>query len=166
MSSVQTQQPQQPAQIYPTNNIVANQQPHESNGSFGTVFIVLAVILVISVLACVLGRLCNKRFSNRHHSHSHDPRHHHVKPNRQQIHNVHPREVVEGEEDIEYGGVDKRIPPPIIAERLNPNNNNGHHVSHGGVEGTAGPHRHHPPPMMKGFEIKHGPHQQHLREVA
>ncbi|MED6184438.1 hypothetical protein PIB30_047449 [Stylosanthes scabra] len=163
MSTLQTQ-PQQPAQIYPTN-IVANQKPHESNGSFGTVFIVLAIILVISVVACVLGRLCNKRYSNRHSHHSHDPRHSshlHVKPNRQQIHNnnVHPREVEE-EEDIEYG-VDKRIPPPIIAR---PN-----HVSHGGVEGTAGPHHHQPPPnggnMMKGFEIKHGRHQEDLREVA
>uniref|UniRef100_A0A7N0VJB8 Uncharacterized protein n=1 Tax=Kalanchoe fedtschenkoi TaxID=63787 RepID=A0A7N0VJB8_KALFE len=34
---------------------------HHSNGSFGTVFIVLAVITVISGLACFIGRLCNKR---------------------------------------------------------------------------------------------------------
>ncbi|XAR48071.1 hypothetical protein NMG60_11030780 [Bertholletia excelsa] len=37
-----------------------------SDGSFGTVFIVLAVILVVSMAACFIGRLCNRRH---HHSH-------------------------------------------------------------------------------------------------
>lgn len=32
-----------------------------SNGSFGPVFAVLAVIVVISAVACVVGRLCSKR---------------------------------------------------------------------------------------------------------
>ncbi|XP_015957091.1 uncharacterized protein LOC107481326 [Arachis duranensis] len=152
-------QPQQPAQVYPANSVTNNQpSSHQSNGSFGTVFIVLAIILVISVVACVLGRLCNKRYNNRH---SHNPRHsnHHVKPNRQQIHNIHPREVEEEEQDIEYG-VEKRMPPTLAR----PNGNNGH-----GVGGT-GPHHHQPPPnggnIMKGFEIKHPHHEGDLREVA
>lgn len=55
--------PQQPPVIYP--NTVTRQPPSHSDGSFGTVFIVLGVIVVISALACVFGRLCNRRF---HHS--------------------------------------------------------------------------------------------------
>ncbi|CBI28534.3 unnamed protein product, partial [Vitis vinifera] len=57
---------QQPPVIYP--NTVTRQPPSHSNGSFGTVFIVLGVIVVISAIACVLGRLCNRR------------RHHHPNP--------------------------------------------------------------------------------------
>ncbi|CAM8916109.1 hypothetical protein QQ045_033600 [Rhodiola kirilowii] len=48
----------------PLTQIQSQTQPppsHHSNGSFGTVFIVLAVITVISGLACFIGRLCNKR---------------------------------------------------------------------------------------------------------
>ena len=136
-------QPQQPAQVYPTT--VTNQPPsHHSNGSFGTVFVVLAIILVISVVACVLGRLCNRRYNN---NQSHNQRH--VKPQRQQIHNVHPREG-----DIEFG-VDKRMPPPGARP-------NGHHVQFAGT----GPH----PPANgngnnKGFEMKHG-HEGELRGDA
>ncbi|KAL9353273.1 hypothetical protein Peur_055953 [Populus x canadensis] len=56
----QQQQQQQPVVLYP--NTVARQAPSShSNGSFGTVFIVLAVIVVISAIACCLGRICSKR---------------------------------------------------------------------------------------------------------
>ncbi|KAK2354832.1 hypothetical protein P8452_75116 [Trifolium repens] len=107
----QPQQPQQPVQVYPKT--VTNQpSPHHSNGNFGTVFIVLAIILVISVVACFLGRLCNRRYnknnnnqSRQHNSLQRRP----AKPNRQQqIHDFETRE-----DDIELG-VDKRMPPPII----------------------------------------------------
>ncbi|GFP88037.1 hypothetical protein PHJA_000947400 [Phtheirospermum japonicum] len=48
-------------QVY--QNPVMTRQPNSShsNGSFGPVFIVLAVIIVVSAVACVLGRLCSKR---------------------------------------------------------------------------------------------------------
>ncbi|KAL4383476.1 hypothetical protein GQ457_15G003390 [Hibiscus cannabinus] len=56
-------QPQQPVVVYP-NNVPGGQvpPPHgHSDGSFGPVFIVLAVIIVISAIACFIGRLCNRR---------------------------------------------------------------------------------------------------------
>ncbi|XP_027348019.1 kininogen-1-like [Abrus precatorius] len=124
------QQPQQPVQVYPST--VTNQAPsHHSNGSFGAVFIVLAIILVISVVACFLGRLCNRRYNNNH-SHSQRP----TKQQRPQIHNLHQRE-----EDIEFG-VDKRIPvpPPILRPK-----GNGHGPDHGHHPHAHGPdHGHHP----------------------
>ncbi|CAJ2636459.1 unnamed protein product [Trifolium pratense] len=105
-------QPQQPVQVYPKT--VTNQpSPHHSNGSFGTVFIVLAIILVISVVACFLGRLCNRRY-NKNNDNNQSRQHNSLQrrpanPNRQQqIHDFETRE-----EDIEFG-VDKRMPPPII----------------------------------------------------
>ncbi|KAJ6721871.1 hypothetical protein OIU85_024911 [Salix viminalis] len=58
----QQQPPAQPVVLYP--NTVSKQAPSShSNGSFGTVFIVLAVIVVISGIACCLGRICNKRLN-------------------------------------------------------------------------------------------------------
>lgn len=63
MSVIQPQQQPQPQQqrvvVYP--NTASNKSPtHHSGGSFGPVFIVLAIIIVVSTLACFLGRLCNK----------------------------------------------------------------------------------------------------------
>ncbi|XP_057948971.1 uncharacterized protein LOC131144378 [Malania oleifera] len=52
-----------PVEVYP--NTVASRPPSShSSGSFGAVFIVLAVIVVVSAVACCLGRLCNRRFQN------------------------------------------------------------------------------------------------------
>ncbi|XP_039054826.1 uncharacterized protein LOC120197323 [Hibiscus syriacus] len=47
-----------------------------SDGSFGTVFIVLAVIIVISSIACFLGRLCNRMSQTKpaKQNKKHDPR--------------------------------------------------------------------------------------------
>ncbi|XP_039013131.1 uncharacterized protein LOC120142673 [Hibiscus syriacus] len=57
---------QQPVVMYPNSvssgQALPSQIPH-SDGSFGTVFIVLAVIIVISSVACFLKRLCNRRMS-------------------------------------------------------------------------------------------------------
>ncbi|PNX78293.1 hypothetical protein L195_g034270 [Trifolium pratense] len=105
----QQPQPQQPVQVYPKTG--TNQPPpHHSNGNFGTVFIVLAIILVISVVACLLGRLCNRRNYNNNQSRQHNSlQRRPAKPNRQQ--QIHDFETREG--DIELG-VDKRMPPPII----------------------------------------------------
>ncbi|XP_050206118.1 uncharacterized protein LOC126655838 [Mercurialis annua] len=77
------QQQQQPVVVYP--NTMTGQQPpptgpfphsHHSNGSFGTVFIILAVIVVISGIACFLGRVCNKRKGGQDHGHGHGHGHH------------------------------------------------------------------------------------------
>ncbi|XVE75038.1 hypothetical protein DITRI_Ditri12bG0065300 [Diplodiscus trichospermus] len=93
--STETQQPQtqQPVFVYP-NSVSAQAPPSHSHsdGSFGTVFIVLAVIIVVSTIACFLGRLCNRRMSQ-------------TKPSKQkQNHNFRPKE-----RDIEFG-FDDRIP--------------------------------------------------------
>ncbi|XP_030467353.2 uncharacterized protein LOC115686268 [Syzygium oleosum] len=39
----------------------SQQHSHSSNGSFGTVFMVLAIVLAVSAIACCLGRFCNRR---------------------------------------------------------------------------------------------------------
>ncbi|XP_028796237.1 RNA-binding protein FUS-like [Neltuma alba] len=102
-------QPQQPVQVYPAT--VTTQPPsHHSNGSFGTVFIVLAVILVISLLACFLGRLCSRR----RHPESYGGGHHGHKPYKQQNMNQNPNpsqnyQFRPQEGDVELG-FDKRIP--------------------------------------------------------
>ncbi|KAK9050940.1 hypothetical protein SSX86_027565 [Deinandra increscens subsp. villosa] len=52
------------SQVMPTVYPVTNTLPPtsgSSNGSYGSVFIVLAAIIIVSALACFLGRLCNKR---------------------------------------------------------------------------------------------------------
>ncbi|KAI3744619.1 hypothetical protein L1987_57705 [Smallanthus sonchifolius] len=45
--------------VYPVTNTLPPTNG-SSNGSYGAVFIVLAVIITISAFACFLGRLCNK----------------------------------------------------------------------------------------------------------
>ncbi|KAL2347324.1 hypothetical protein Fmac_001324 [Flemingia macrophylla] len=94
------QQQQQPVQVYPTS-VTYQSPPHHTNGSFGSVFVVLAIIIVISAVACCLGRLCNRR----NHSHGHGHNQKNAKPHKQQQqqHNFRPKEV-----DIEFG-FDKRI---------------------------------------------------------
>lgn len=152
-------QPQQPAQVYPTTvtNHPSNNS-HHSNGSFGTVFIVLAIILVISTVACFLGRLCNRRYNNNknhHHSHHQSQRPGSNNSNKQQqIHNFQPRE----EGDIEFG-VDKRAPPPTTAWP-----NKGISPPFHGPAGTGSLH---PPPNNYGnntrdFEMK-SDHEGELR---
>lgn len=42
-----------------------------SKGSFGPVFVVLAAIIVLSVVACVIGRLCTRRVSRSEAKHRH-----------------------------------------------------------------------------------------------
>ncbi|MFS8029263.1 hypothetical protein Hanom_Chr16g01520321 [Helianthus anomalus] len=46
--------------VYPVTNTLPPTND-SSSGSYGAVFIVLAVIITISTFACFLGRLCNKR---------------------------------------------------------------------------------------------------------
>lgn len=46
--------------VYPVSETIPTSN-HSSNGSYGAVFIVLAVIIILSAFACFLGRLFNKR---------------------------------------------------------------------------------------------------------
>ncbi|KVH97816.1 uncharacterized protein LOC112523497 [Cynara cardunculus var. scolymus] len=50
---------QQMPVVYPVSDTVPTSN-NSSNGSYGAVFIVLAVIVVVSAIGCFLGRLCNK----------------------------------------------------------------------------------------------------------
>ncbi|KAF5443146.1 uncharacterized protein LOC121258649 [Juglans microcarpa x Juglans regia] len=90
--SLQPQQ-QQPVLVYP-NTEAGQPSSHHSDGSFGIVFIVLAVVIAVSAIACFLGRLCNRRYQTDQ------------KPKRNQ-HHSRPKEAVDI--DIEFG-FDKRIP--------------------------------------------------------
>uniref|UniRef100_A0A1D1Y4C9 Putative lipoprotein MPN_097 n=1 Tax=Anthurium amnicola TaxID=1678845 RepID=A0A1D1Y4C9_9ARAE len=51
-----------PAVVYPRSN-PTGPHPSHSRGSFGPVFIVLAVITVLAAIACFLGRACARRYS-------------------------------------------------------------------------------------------------------
>ncbi|XP_061356988.1 uncharacterized protein LOC133301379 [Gastrolobium bilobum] len=119
-------QQQQPVQVYPTS-VTYQSPPQHSNGSFGSVFVVLAIIVVISAIACCLGRLCNRR------GRSHNHKQKHVKQEKQQNHNFRPKEV-----DIEFG-FDKRI----AASKPN-----GHGAARGPKPLAHGD--------MKSFDMKHG----------
>ncbi|GAB4839794.1 hypothetical protein Ancab_020504 [Ancistrocladus abbreviatus] len=104
--------------VYPTT--VTNTQPSShSNGSFGAVFIVLAVIIVVSAIACCLGRLCTKRSQHSNqpkgkYSHSHNHNH------KSNGHNGHHQNGRVKDRELEFGfrskegdielGFDKRIP--------------------------------------------------------
>ncbi|CAA0833707.1 Unknown protein [Striga hermonthica] len=74
-------------QVY--QNPVMTRQPESShsNGSFGPVFVVLAVIVVISAVACVLGRFCSKR-----HNRAKEGAHKHSKPSKQSQAGLGPKE--------------------------------------------------------------------------
>lgn len=106
----QQQQQQQPVMVYPNT---VNQQPsHHSNGSFGTVFIVLAVIVVISAIACFLGRLCNRRMQHPKAKQNHaSSRHKESRPKAKDIEFGFEmsRPVRPKDRDIEFG-FDKRFP--------------------------------------------------------
>ncbi|KAL0357922.1 UNVERIFIED_CONTAM: hypothetical protein Scaly_1477900 [Sesamum calycinum] len=47
--------------VYPNPVMTTQPDSSHSDGSFGPVFAVLAVIVVVSTVACVLGRLCSRR---------------------------------------------------------------------------------------------------------
>ncbi|XP_049368930.1 uncharacterized protein LOC125833802 [Solanum verrucosum] len=95
------QQPVDDMPVQPKDTPITQSSSH-SNGSFGTVFIILAVILVISLISCVIGRICNKRRNGDHH---HSPK---------QRHEIHTKGR-EGRHDIEYGIDNKRIPNSKVA---------------------------------------------------
>ncbi|KAK4423827.1 hypothetical protein Salat_1965600 [Sesamum alatum] len=110
----------QPLEAYP--NPVMRSQPtsSNSNGSFGPVFIVLAVIVVVSAVACVLGRLCSRR----HHHRAKEVHHHSKKANNKQVSDgLGPKEWESRQKpsfnmrdgDIEFGFDLKRMPSAKMA---------------------------------------------------
>lgn len=123
--SQQQQQQQLPYDVYPYNPVIKSQpDSSHSNGSYGTVFIVLAVIATVSIVACVLGRLCSRR-SHRNkeaHHHQHHQVHHHPPP-KSNANELGPKEWEAKEKprialreraDVEFG-FDKRFPPARVA---------------------------------------------------
>ncbi|KAL1550835.1 hypothetical protein AAHA92_18750 [Salvia divinorum] len=111
----------QPIDAYPNPEMTDQASPSRSNGSFGPVFAVLAVIVVISAVACVLGRLCSKRS-------------HHTKKKKKAEHG-HPPKASKGlpkeweskqkpNFDIEIG-FDKRMPPKNGGGKPQPYQNGG-----------------------------------------
>ncbi|KAJ0725748.1 hypothetical protein HanPI659440_Chr12g0462381 [Helianthus annuus] len=98
--------------VYPVSE--TNPPTHrQSNGSFGSVFIVLAVIVVISAVACFLGRLCNKRHNKMKPSkHSRPAKEKDMKPSRNAF------QTKDG--DIEFG-FDKRLSSAKVAANGDPN---------------------------------------------
>ncbi|CAI9761754.1 unnamed protein product [Fraxinus pennsylvanica] len=112
-------------QVYP-NSGTLNQPSSNSNGSFGPVFIVLAVVLVVSAIACVFGRLCNRkdhRRSKEHHSGKVE--HHRGKAKPVRGHDLGPKEWESRQKpsfkdvDIEFG-FDKRTPTAKVAAHGDP----------------------------------------------
>ncbi|KAK8636684.1 hypothetical protein V6N13_124424 [Hibiscus sabdariffa] len=91
--STQPQQ-QQPGVVYP-NNVPPSHTHSHSDGSFGPVFMVLAVIVVISAIACFIGRMCNRRRDQTRPSDKSQSQNHDFRPK---------------ERDVEVG-FDGRIPP-------------------------------------------------------
>lgn len=86
--------------VYPVTGTVPT-TTHSSNGSYGAVFIVLAVIVTISALACFLGRMFNKRENEARPSR-------HNAPTKEKDAKRNPNGVQTKDGDIEFG-YDKRL---------------------------------------------------------
>ncbi|KAK8561117.1 hypothetical protein V6N13_149703 [Hibiscus sabdariffa] len=78
--STETEQPlvMNPNGVSSGQGALLPSQSSHSDGSFGTVFAVLAVIIVVSSIACFLGRLCSRHMNQTKptkQNRKHDPRH-------------------------------------------------------------------------------------------
>ncbi|KAI3906754.1 hypothetical protein MKW92_044938 [Papaver armeniacum] len=94
-----------PPIIYP-NTTTAQPASHHSKGSFGPVFAVLAGVLVLSVVACIIGQICARRFSHPKNKDSHHhPKHRQNKDSHHQLKqpNMEPNLHDDEEGDIEFG---------------------------------------------------------------
>lgn len=108
-------QPQQPVLVYPNSEAGQPYSHHSSDGSFGMVFVVLAVVIAVSAIACFLGRLCNRRYQTDQ------------KPAKRNQHQPRTKEAG----DIEYG-FDKKIPASKTAG--NGGSRGGHKPTQNGRE--------------------------------
>uniref|UniRef100_A0A5B7ATV2 Transmembrane protein n=1 Tax=Davidia involucrata TaxID=16924 RepID=A0A5B7ATV2_DAVIN len=129
---------QQPVLVYP--NTVTSEPSSHPNGSFGTVFIVLAVIVVISAIACCLGRFFNRHYQHlkaKQNSQNHpsrpkgearqnQPRQNHTSRPKGEARQNHTFDPKEG--DIEFG-FDKGIQ---IGKPVGNGNSRGHKPSENG----------------------------------
>ncbi|KAJ8439541.1 hypothetical protein Cgig2_007058 [Carnegiea gigantea] len=78
--------------VYPTTMTTTTTSTNEDNpsqasGSFGMVFVVLAIILVVSAVACVLGRFCTKKSNKSHQPKAHKQQSHGASHHHKQGHN-------------------------------------------------------------------------------
>ncbi|KAK9063451.1 hypothetical protein SSX86_017321 [Deinandra increscens subsp. villosa] len=107
---------QQTADQTPLEYPVSETSPpshRQQDGSFGTVFIVLAVIVVVSAIACVLGRVCNKRYNKfKPSKHGRHTKRKDMKPGRNAF------QTKDG--DMEFG-FDKRFSSAKVAANGEPN---------------------------------------------
>lgn len=107
------EQAQQLPLVYPISETNPPTHRQSDGGSFGAVFIVLAVIVVVSAIACFLGRMCNKRHNKSKPSkHNRRPKEKDMKPNRNAF------QTKDG--DIEFG-FDKRFSSAKVAANGEPN---------------------------------------------
>ncbi|XP_057810983.1 uncharacterized protein LOC131025292 [Salvia miltiorrhiza] len=113
----------QPFETYPYNPVIKSQpESSHSDGSYATVFIVLAVICAVGVAACVYGWLCNRPS---HRDEGAEKHHHHHPPPppaalpKSNGHELGPKEWEAKEKprislreraDVEFG-FDTRFPP-------------------------------------------------------
>ncbi|KAJ4960955.1 hypothetical protein NE237_020865 [Protea cynaroides] len=105
MSLVLTPPPLPPLFVYP-NTVLTSPSSH-SKGSYTTVYIVLAVIVFLSAIACFLGQLCNQRYYRPKPRREQQDHTFHPKPRRElQDYNFNPKEG-----DLEFG-FKKGIPKP------------------------------------------------------
>lgn len=107
----------QPIAVYP--NTVSRQSSPNPNGSFVPVFVILAIIFVLSAVACVLGRFCGRQHHHVVKEQHRDAKEHHQAKAKQIHHPLGPKEWESRQKpifnmrdgDIEFG-FDKKIPTP------------------------------------------------------
>ncbi|MCL7044340.1 hypothetical protein MKW94_030122 [Papaver nudicaule] len=98
-----------PPIIYP-NTVTGQPASHHSRGSFGPVFVVLAVVVVLSAVACIIGQICARRFSHSKHQQNKNS-HNHPKYKQNKDSHRHPKHPMmepaglhdAEESDIEFG---------------------------------------------------------------
>ncbi|GAA0185352.1 hypothetical protein LIER_32640 [Lithospermum erythrorhizon] len=145
--SLSSSSPLQPFQESPTS-ATSQEPPHSSSsGSYSQVFIVLAIICVVSIVGCVVGRVCCKDGESRANKNQGGSK---KKGKRGKgNHGVQPKDV-----DIEFGLENKLKPIPSAKIAAGDGINRGFQAPPGGwngeVKGIKGPPGGH-------MEFKNGP---------
>lgn len=62
----------QPMVVYP-NSVPQHPPPSSSKGSFVPVFVALAIIAVLTAMACLIGQICARRYLRPRHRRDHAP---------------------------------------------------------------------------------------------